>query len=127
MLDATGHWVYWKGPGGNKCAGISMMNRITAGKEGEHLIGGSVGVRGRSPQGASWCRERLWGAGDAARQAEPPQGPVPSVSPASRPAAPSACCQSETALMHQNAMGDLVPCSVAMAKLSMVQNEHSTG
>lgn len=120
MLDAAGGWVYRKGPGGNKCAGIYTMNRITAGKQGGQLIGGSVGVRERSPQGSFWCGERPWGAGDAALQAEPLQGPAPSVSLAGHPAAPSACRQSEAALMHQNATWDLVPCSVVMAKLRMV-------
>lgn len=88
------------------------MTRITAGKQGEWLEGG----RGGWPQGASWCREWLWGSGEAAAQAELLLGPEPSPSLGGPPAAPSALLPSETAPMHQNPMWGLVLWRVGMAK-----------
>lgn len=49
VLDAAGGWACWKGPGGNKRAGIHAMNRITAGRQRGQLMAGSGGAQGKGP------------------------------------------------------------------------------
>ena len=117
MLGSTGR---------KEVCGYLHNERVTAGKWGEQLTGGSAGARGRPPKAPAGAesgrrvqemrRRRLTAAGTGAQR-------VPNLPPT----VPSACRPSEPALVHQNPAWDSVPCRVVTAKPGMAQNERSTG